>query len=80
MTGRRWIESGSGRIVKTELIVSGSDRVTTTFRFDERFQIAVPVDIREAYVTGRTAIEGRATYGQFRRFGVSTAEQFEKGP
>ncbi len=79
MAGRLSIESDTGRIVKTELVV-GDDRVTSTFRFDERFQIAVPIEMQESYTIGRTAIEGRATYGQFRRFGVSTEEQFQKIP
>jgi hypothetical protein len=74
MVGRLWIESDTGRLVKTELVVSGNDRVTTTFQFDERFQIAVPIELRESFVVGRTAIEGRATYGQFRQFAVSTEE------
>ena len=80
MAGRLWIESDSGRIVKTELVVAGGDRVTSTFRFDERFQIAVPTEMQESFTIGRMAIEGRATYGQFRRFGVSTEEQFQKVP
>ena len=75
MAGRLWIESGTGRLVKTELVVSGNDRVTTTFQFDERFRIAVPIELRESFVVGRTAIEGRATYGQFRQFVVSTEEK-----
>jgi hypothetical protein len=74
MVGRLWVESDTGRLVKTELVVLGNDRVTTTFQFDERFQIAVPIELRESFVVGRTAIEGRATYGQFRQFVVSTEE------
>lgn len=49
--------------------------MTTTFQFDERFQIAVPIELRESFVVGRTTIEGRATYGQFRQFVVSTEEK-----
>jgi hypothetical protein len=75
--GRLWIESDTGRIVKTELVLGGSDRVVTTFRFDERFQIAVPADMRESFGGGRVSIEGRATYGRFRRFSVSTEEKLQ---
>jgi hypothetical protein len=71
MAGRLWIESDTGRLLKTEMIVSGNDRVTTTFQYDERFQIAVPIESRESFGSGRTAFEGRATYGRFRQFGVT---------
>jgi hypothetical protein len=80
MTGRLWIESDTGRILQTELVVAGNDLVTTMFRFDERFQIAVPIEMRASFSVGRTAIEGRAEYGQFRRFGVTTDEQLQKVP
>jgi hypothetical protein len=36
------------------------------------------MEMQESYTIGRTAIEGRANYGRFRRFGVSTEEQFQK--
>ena len=49
--GRIWIESESGRVVKTELAVSELDNIVTLFRFDERFQIAVPVEMREEFWT-----------------------------
>jgi hypothetical protein len=69
-----WIDSDTARIVKTELVLGGSDRVVTTFTFDKRFQIAVPAEMRESFRDGRASIEGRAIYGQFRQFGVSTEE------
>jgi hypothetical protein len=75
--GRVWIDSDIGRILKTELVLGGSDRVVTTFRYDERFQIAVPADMQESFGGGRVSFEGRAIYGQFRRFGVSTEEKLQ---
>lgn len=72
VSGRVWIEASSGRVMKTELNVGISDRIVTTFRYDERLQLAVPAEMRESYRVGRTAFEGKATYGQFRRFGVTT--------
>lgn len=77
MIGRVWVDSGTGRILRTEMVVSGNDRVMTTFRFDERFQIAVPAEMHESYGAGRTSVEGHATYGQFRRFGVTTEEKIQ---
>jgi hypothetical protein len=41
--GRLWIDAVSGRVLKTALSVLGSDEITTLFRFDDRFQVAVPI-------------------------------------
>jgi len=80
MVGRLWIEAGTGQILKTELVAGGTDHVTTTFEFDDRFEIAMPHEMHESFVAGRSAVEGRATYGQFRRFTVTTGEQVGKTP
>jgi hypothetical protein len=76
-SGQIWIERETGRVVKTALAVSADDRIVTSFRFDERFAIAVPVEMRESYSSGPAHYLGVATYGQFRRFGVSTEEKIE---
>ena len=75
--GRIWIESGSGRVVKTELAVNELDNIVTSFRFDERFQIAIPVEMREEYWTDTESIVGVASYSRFRRFDVTTDEEFQ---
>jgi formylglycine-generating enzyme required for sulfatase activity len=81
--GRVWIELASGRVVKTELQVeqpSVRAIVTTTFRYDERFGIAVPHEMRERYTLGTgNRVNTVATYGRFRRFDVSSEEDF-RGP
>jgi formylglycine-generating enzyme required for sulfatase activity len=79
--GRLWIDLATGRIVKTELQVEQPTVraiVTTTFRFDERFGIFVPAEMREQYAlsTGNR-VTMVATYGRFRKFGVSAEEQFQ---
>jgi hypothetical protein len=74
-SGRIWIERETGRVVKTELAVSADDRIVTSFRFDDRFDIAVPFEMRESYSSRGVSYLGVATYGQFRRFAVSTAEK-----
>jgi hypothetical protein len=76
--GRIWIESASGRVVKTELAVNELDSIVTVFRFDERFQIAVPVEMREEFWTDTESIVGVASYSRFRRFGVTTDEEFQE--
>jgi hypothetical protein len=75
--GRIWIESESGRVVKTELAVTELDNIVTSFRFDERFQIAVPYEMREEFWTNSESIVGVASYSRFRRFGVTTEEEFQ---
>ncbi len=76
--GRIWIESESGRVVKTELAVNELDNIVTLFRFDERFQIAVPVEMREEFWTDTESIVGVASYSRFRRFDVTTDEEFQE--
>jgi hypothetical protein len=75
--GRIWIESASGRVVKTELAVTELDNILTTFRFDERFRIAVPQEMREEFWTDSESIVGVASYSRFRRFDVTTEEEFQ---
>jgi len=74
--GRFWIDGGSGRVLQTELETSTSDRVMTTFTYDERLQMDVPSEMRDIAWSNRTPVTGTATYTNFRRFGVSTDEKF----
>jgi hypothetical protein len=76
--GRIWIEAASGRVVKTELAVNELDTIVTSFRFDERFQIAIPHEMREEYWTDTESIVGVASYSRFRRFDVTTEEEFQE--
>jgi formylglycine-generating enzyme required for sulfatase activity len=73
--GRLWVELSTGRVLKTDLQVeqpSVRAVVTTTFRYDERFGIAVPSEMRERYTIGTgNRVSTVATYGRFRRFGVT---------
>jgi formylglycine-generating enzyme required for sulfatase activity len=79
--GRIWIEALSGRIVKTELQVEQPQiraKVTTTFRMDARFDIAVPSEMRELYTfPNGNAVKTVATYGRFRRFDVTSDEDIK---
>jgi formylglycine-generating enzyme len=77
--GRLWIDAISGRVVKTELRVEQPSIravVTTTFRPDDRFDIGVPLEMRETYAFGNgNNINTVATYGRFRRFDVRAEEE-----
>jgi hypothetical protein len=64
--GRHWIEEGTGRVMKSEIVVRG-ETVVTTFRFDDDLQIDVPMMMEDNL--------GTATYSRFRRFGVQTEER-----
>jgi formylglycine-generating enzyme required for sulfatase activity len=79
--GRIWIEALSGRVMKTELQVEQPQiraKVTTTFRMDSRFDIAVPSEMREVYTFANgNAVKTIATYGRFRRFDVTADEDIK---
>jgi sulfatase modifying factor 1 len=76
--GRLWIDTVSGRVMKTELQVEQPAiraAVTTTFRVEDRSGIAVPFEMREQYTFANgNRVNTVATYGHFRRFDVSATE------
>jgi hypothetical protein len=76
--GRLWIEAETGRILRTEVLLDQPSlraRITTSFRFDDRFGIAVPYEMQEEYkFDSGTRVTAIATYSRFRRFDVSTDE------
>ena len=70
--GRFWIEPATGRVLVSELIVE--DRriratIDVSFQSEPLLEMLVPVAMRERYEIkpSRSRVEGRATYGQFRR-------------
>ncbi len=81
-TGRFWI-ANDGRILRSEMaiVAAGNNwRMTTTFRDDPSLGLAVPVEMLEHFEVDFVVVTGRSTYGRFRAFGVSTAEQVEQNP
>ena len=79
-SGRAWVEASSGLIVQTEIVLQVSGlraSVTTSFKPDERFGFDVPAEMNEDYRLNRLRITGRATYGRFRRFDVTSEEKTE---
>jgi formylglycine-generating enzyme required for sulfatase activity len=79
--GRVWIEGQTGRVLRTELQVEQPTiraKVTTSFRMDQRLDIAVPSEMREIYTlaTGNN-VKTVASYGRFRRFDVTADEDIK---
>jgi VWFA-related protein len=73
--GTAWIETGTGRLLQTELQL-GDDRraprITTRYRLDSTLQIMVPEQMRTENP------RGVATYRNFRRFRVGTDTVFQE--
>ena len=76
--GRLWIDTATGRVLKTELQVEQPAVravITTTFQAEEKSGIAVPLEMREQYTfPNGNRINTVANYGHFRRFDVSASE------
>jgi hypothetical protein len=67
-----WIDPGTGAVLRTELRVRlGRDLhsiILVSYAHNERFDMLLPDDMNELYVTRRSRIEAHATYSRFRRF------------
>jgi hypothetical protein len=79
-SGRLWIDPDTGRVLKTEHVTDGAEieaTIITTYRWDGKMAMMVPVRMDEEYrgyfTSGR--IRGTATYSNYRRFSVATDEQ-----
>jgi hypothetical protein len=75
--GRFWIEPATGAVTRSELILNDIQiraTVTVTYRSDADLGFLVPAEMQEEYVAIRDEIEGRATYGKFRKFQVNVDE------
>jgi hypothetical protein len=80
-SGRFRVDRTTGAIRQAELVVAPATfkaTFMTEFRPDDRFGIAVPIEMREQLWTGVDAaarrVQGRATYVNYRRFDVTTEE------
>jgi hypothetical protein len=77
-SGRFWIEPDSGAVVRTEMILGGTRRVsaratiTVTYQPEPSLGFRVPVDMRERYDNPRRndadLVLAAASYSDFRRF------------
>jgi hypothetical protein len=79
--GRVWLDSRTGRILRTEQIsqdVTIRAVIDVTYKADAALgDLLLPGEMRESYmiVKTETRIDGRATYGRYRQFTVSTSEK-----
>jgi len=77
--GTVWVEADSGRILKTQLRMGdglGAPTSVTTFRYEEKLNMAVPVEMKTTWTNGtgsRSAVNGTAKYTAFRQFGIQTS-------
>jgi hypothetical protein len=79
--GRIWIDSSSGRILRTEL--QSEDLVLravidVAYKAEPGLDLLVPAEMREVYTMRRQdqpRIDGRASYSRFRQFVVTTTEK-----
>ncbi len=78
--GRVWLDSRTGRFLRTELISEDTDvraLIDVSYKAEAGLELLVPAEMRETYELRRTQarIDGRATYGRFRQFTVTTTEK-----
>jgi hypothetical protein len=75
-----WIDPATGAVSKSEMVVEEPEiraTITVTYRSDPSVGFLVPAEMREMYFGKRDRIEGRATYGRFRKFQVQVDEQIK---
>lgn len=78
--GKAWIDHTNGRILQTEMITQDTAltaQITVTYKSEPGLSMLVPEEMREVYSVVRTdtRIDGRARYGRFRQFTVTTTEK-----
>ena len=82
--GRFWIQAGTGRIVRSELMLQDGllgATITVLFAPDQRFGVDAPAEMREEYrLPGGDRITGKAEYRGFRRFTVDANEAVSDRP
>ena len=78
--GRVWLDSRTGRFLRTELISEDTAvraLIEVFYRPEAGLDLLVPAEMRELYELRRTQarIDGRAEYTRFRQFTVTTSEK-----
>jgi hypothetical protein len=75
-TGRFWIDSASGRVLKSEISIAdrrAAAKITVTYGSVPKLTLWVPIVMIEEY-TGAETISAKATYSRFRQFNVSVGQ------
>jgi len=73
-SGSFWIDPATGAVVRSELRPGEqpghplSTIILVSYTHNERFDMLLPEDMNEQYLTGRARIEGHATYSNYRRW------------
>jgi hypothetical protein len=82
--GTVWLDAATGRILQTDIRIAGGPAPATsrtTFRYDEKLQVAVPVEMKTVWRPSPVAaVNGSAKYANFRQFGVNTSESLKARP
>ncbi len=74
VSGRFWIEPVTGRVLKTDMRFESrefSGDVEVTYGHIDKLDIWLPVEMDDTCSGPRETVTGRATYGNFRKFGTS---------
>ena len=69
--GRVWVETATGALLRTELLIKIDDvryALTTRFERIDALGLVLPVRLEERYSTPEQIITGTATYSNYRRF------------
>jgi len=75
VSGRLWVEPASGRVMKAAVRFEARNvlsEITVTFGSVEKLKMWMPVEMDDSVRSPRETVTGRATYSNFRRFGVTT--------
>jgi hypothetical protein len=77
--GRFWLDPETGRVERSELVAEDRQlraTIRVDYAPDEDLGLWLPAEMREAYLARRSAttIDGRARYGNARRFEVTVTE------
>jgi hypothetical protein len=78
--GEIWVDTATGRILQTEMVsedVAVQATIVVRYRTQPGFTLLLPEEMRELYRVriNESRIDGRATYGRFRQFTVTTIEK-----
>jgi hypothetical protein len=82
-SGRFWIDPANGTVLISELEMTNDDvsgTINVSYQSEPELGFLVPAEMRERYTARRALVEGRATYGRFRRFLVKTDEVIRRPP
>jgi hypothetical protein len=73
-SGTFWIDPATGAVLRTELRAGQTPGqplhtiILVGYAFNSRFDMLLPDDMNELYLTGRSRIEAHATYSNYRRW------------